>query len=203
MSLWVVPIAHWFTVDSMKVDQGSGDRQGCTPIPTYPVMGNPYISPYNTWVFMGFFIPKNPKVELPINSRLVLYTYVNVRYTRPCALKGPKPLNILNQWSFLVTVKGGIGSIFHPPEGNIYGIQVVYTANLMTICHQAHLLREPKTTIDWREEGRPQYVNAAITSTWSEWDFWFLNRLNEKKTKEKTPCCHMDLTVKLVVAPSQ
>ncbi len=25
--------------------QLSGDRQGCTPIPTYPVMGNPYISP--------------------------------------------------------------------------------------------------------------------------------------------------------------
>ena len=25
--------------------QNSGDRQGCTPGPTYPVMGNPYISP--------------------------------------------------------------------------------------------------------------------------------------------------------------
>ena len=36
----------------------SGDRQGCTPIPTYPVMGNPYISPiypYSSWVFMGYY----------------------------------------------------------------------------------------------------------------------------------------------------
>ena len=36
-----------------------GHRQGCTPIPMYPVMGNPYISPIE-WVFMVFFIPKNP-----------------------------------------------------------------------------------------------------------------------------------------------
>ena len=26
---------------------------GCTPIPTYPVMGNPYFEPYITWVYMG------------------------------------------------------------------------------------------------------------------------------------------------------
>ena len=41
---------------------GSQGIVGCTPGPTYPVMGNPYIRPVSRgylWV-----IPKNPKVEL-------------------------------------------------------------------------------------------------------------------------------------------
>ena len=29
----------------LTTDLSSGDRQGCTPGPTYPVMGNPDISP--------------------------------------------------------------------------------------------------------------------------------------------------------------
>ena len=36
---------------------GSGDRQGCTPIPTHPVMGNPNVSPIARgylWIFMGY-----------------------------------------------------------------------------------------------------------------------------------------------------
>ena len=37
-----------------------------------------------------------------------------------------------NQWLFLVPIKSRIGSIFHPPEGNI---SVVYTANWGIICH--------------------------------------------------------------------
>ena len=41
-------------------NQYSGDRQGCgPPIPTYPVIGNPYISP-TWWVFMGY----NPQESL-------------------------------------------------------------------------------------------------------------------------------------------
>ncbi len=32
------------------------------PLPTYP-HGKSLYTPYITWVFMGYFIPKNPKVE--------------------------------------------------------------------------------------------------------------------------------------------
>ena len=46
----------------------------------------------------------------------------------------------------MVSLKGGIGGIFDPPEGKDYisGIQVVYTANWGIICHRSHLLGETR-----------------------------------------------------------
>ena len=55
-----------------------------------------------------------------------------------------------NQWLFLVPQKGGIGSIWGPPEGKdckwyISGICCQLGDGL---CHRSHLLGEPETTID-------------------------------------------------------
>ena len=49
-------------------------------------------------------------------------------------------------WLFLVPVKGGIGSILHPPEGKDYKwyISGIYWGSDATY----HLLGEPETTID-------------------------------------------------------
>ena len=54
------------------------------------------------------------------------------------------------QWLFLVPVKGGIGSIFHPPEGKDYKwyISGIFPANWGMDYATYHLLRAPKTTID-------------------------------------------------------
>ena len=58
----------------------------------------------------------------------------------------------------MVPLKGGIGSIFHPPEGKDYKwyIPVVYIYILpiggWTMPPTYHLLREPKTTIHIGEQ---------------------------------------------------
>ena len=51
----------------------SGDRQGWgPPIPTYPYDGKSRkISPISRGYLMGFFIPKNPKVEHQLNTMVV------------------------------------------------------------------------------------------------------------------------------------
>ena len=53
----------------------------------------------------------------------------------------------LNQWLFLVPVKGGIGGIVHPPIGRK---NTTYSPCLLggQKCYRSHLLREPKATID-------------------------------------------------------
>ena len=55
-----------------------------------------------------------------------------------------------NQWLFLVPVKGGIGSIFHPPGSarTISGIYKWYILPIGGLYATYHLLREPETTID-------------------------------------------------------
>ena len=57
---------------------------------------------------------------------------------------------VSDQWLFLVPVKGGIGSIFHPPEGKDYKwyISGIFPANWGMDYATYHLLREPKITID-------------------------------------------------------
>ena len=47
-------------------------------------------------------------------------------------------------------IKGGIGSIFDPPEGKDYKwyISGIFPANWGIICYRSHLLQEPETTID-------------------------------------------------------
>ncbi len=64
---------NWFWGPEISYSQ-AGDRQGFTPIPTYPVMGNPYISPIITWVFIGKLSPRIPRLNT-INS-LVLHPIV-------------------------------------------------------------------------------------------------------------------------------
>ena len=62
----------------------------------------------------------------------------------------------------LVPLKGGIGSIFHPPEGKDYKwyisgmtylpkwyISGIFPANWGMDYATYHLLGEPETTIDW------------------------------------------------------
>ena len=51
----------------------------------------------------------------------------------------------------LVPLKGGIGSIFYTPEGKDYkSISGIFPANWgIFFCHQAHLLGEPETTIEF------------------------------------------------------
>ena len=47
----------------------------------------------------------------------------------------------------LVPLKGGIGSIWGPPEGKVY--QWHFSCQLGDgLCHRSHLLGEPETTID-------------------------------------------------------
>ena len=57
------------------------------------------------------------------------------------------------QWLFLVPLKGGIGSIFHPPIGRLFFFFTTYIPLIVlafwgVICHRSHLLGEPETTID-------------------------------------------------------
>ena len=56
------------------------------------------------------------------------------------------------QWLFLVPIKGGIGSIFHPPEGKDYKWYIYiykwYILPIGGLYVTYHLLREPETTID-------------------------------------------------------
>ena len=56
------PFPLWWDMFSSPLEGNvSGDRQGCTPIPTYPVMGNPYISPITrgySWVISSPRIPR-------------------------------------------------------------------------------------------------------------------------------------------------
>ena len=62
-------------VKSRYIYHVSGDRQGCTPGPTYPVMGNPYISPIysgNFWVIIY-----NPQ-ESPENTMNTMGTLLGV-----------------------------------------------------------------------------------------------------------------------------
>ncbi len=47
----------------------------------------------------------------------------------------------------MVPLKGGIGSIFHPPESKDY-ISGIVPANWGIICYRSHLLGEPETTIE-------------------------------------------------------
>ncbi len=52
-----------------------------------------------------------------------------------------------NQWLFLVPLKGGIGSMFHPPEGKDYKWYILPIGGLYATYH---LLGEPETTIEIR-----------------------------------------------------
>ena len=51
----------------------------------------------------------------------------------------------------LIPLKGGIGSIFHPPEGKDYKwyISGIFPANWGMDYATYHLLGEPETTIDY------------------------------------------------------
>ena len=65
------------------------------------------------------------------------------RHTRgPGKKKRPR---ILFQWLFLVPLKGGIGSIWDPPEGKDYKWYILPIGGLYATYH---LLGEPETTID-------------------------------------------------------
>ena len=74
-------------------------------------------------------------------------------------------LTSVDQWLLLVPVKGGIGSIFDPPEGKDYKWH--FSCQLGDgLCHRSHLLREPKTTIDsthLQETNMSQLVNYIIS----------------------------------------
>ena len=59
---------------------------GCTPT-NVPRHGKSLYKPYSSWVFMGFFIPKNPKVEHNFHTMVV---HVRERCTRiTCPLNHP------------------------------------------------------------------------------------------------------------------
>ncbi len=69
----------------------------------------------------------------------------NRRYSTGCLR-----LNLF-QWIFQVPVKGGIGSIVHPPIGRkntTYIPLIIYCRTWGVICYRSHLLGEPETTID-------------------------------------------------------
>ena len=63
------------------------------------------------------------------------------------------------QWIFQVPVKGGIGSIFHPPEGKDYKWYISgykwYVLPIGGLYATYHLLGEPKTTIDFASSYPP------------------------------------------------
>ena len=75
----------------------------------------------------------------------------------------------IGQWLFLVPVKGGIGSIVHPPIGskNTTYIPLIGLAFWGVICYLPPFLREPKTTI---ELGYQRTANNChillVTSGW-------------------------------------
>ncbi len=48
-----------------------------------------------------------------------------------------------SQWLFLVLLKGGIGSIVHPPIGSIYHLYTTYILPSGGLYATYHLLREP------------------------------------------------------------
>ena len=51
---------------------------GCTPIPTYPVMGNPYVGPI-WWVFMGY----NPQESLENTINTYTLPETNIAHENP------------------------------------------------------------------------------------------------------------------------
>ena len=64
----------------------------------------------------------------------------------------------------MVPLKGGIGSIWGPPEGKDYKwyISGKKPANWGIICHRSHLLGEPETTIDWKLSAGGGYSSDKI-----------------------------------------
>ena len=60
----------------------------------------------------------------------------------------------------LVPLKGGLGSIFHPPEGKDYKwyISGIFPANWGIICYGSHLLGEPETTIEQASPNKKKWI---------------------------------------------
>ncbi len=80
-------------------------------------------------------------------SALLIYIYI-----QPGASNSNSKMqerNTTTQWLFLVPLKGGIGSIFHPPGSAIYKwyISGIFPANWGMDYAIYHLLGEPETTI--------------------------------------------------------
>ena len=77
------------------------------PIPTYPVMVNPYISPPQKWVFMGKLSPRIPR------EHKIQWLHVRERGTPNCPLtnggfkKGICPFRFRNSINLLKTCKVG------------------------------------------------------------------------------------------------
>ena len=65
----------------------------------------------------------------------------------------------------LVPLKGGIGSIWGPPEGKDYKwyISGIFPANWGIICYRSHLLWEPKTTIEQKNRMPMRHDNKLIS----------------------------------------
>ena len=72
-------------------------------------------------------------------------------------------VSIINQWLFLVPLKGGIGSIVHPPIGskNTTYIPLIVLAFWGVICYRSNLLGEPETTMSFYSY---VFVNGGATS---------------------------------------
>ena len=68
----IVPQLDWYDPHEPMILSRNWSRQTPANLPPPGKWEIPDdISPNITWVFIGYFIPKNPKVELPINTMVV------------------------------------------------------------------------------------------------------------------------------------
>ena len=60
----------------------------------------------------------------------------------------PGTLELVDQWLFLVPIKGGIGGIVHPPIGSIYHVYTTYILPSRGLYNPYHLLPETEKSIE-------------------------------------------------------
>ena len=89
----------------------------------------------------------------------------------------------MTQWLFLVPAKGGIGSIFHPPEGKDYKwYNKWYILPIGGLYATYHLLGEPETSIESTVVFQKQYTSGIYIYKW-----YFSCQLEDQK-------CHLPPT---------
>ena len=101
----------------------------------------------------------------------------------------------VNQWLFLVPLKGGIGSIVHPPIGrkNTTYIPLTVLAFWGVLCYLSHLLWEPasKPLVFAEKKNVPGFLtDDQASEVQGRWTAELLRRRDAERLRL---CVHIDL----------